>query len=74
MKLILASNSKTRKDIFDMVGWKYEVVTSKVDEHSNSIDPKQYVIDLSNCQIIATSSKKLLYSYISLENLENVAE
>ena len=47
MKLILASNSKTRKDIFDMVGWKYEVVTSKVEEHSNSIDPEQYVIDLS---------------------------
>lgn len=47
MKLILASNSKTRKDIFDMVGWKYEVVTSKVEEQSNSIDPEQYVIDLS---------------------------
>lgn len=47
MKLILASNSKTRKDIFDMIGWKYEVITSNVTEHSNSIDPKQYVIDLS---------------------------
>lgn len=47
MKLILASNSKTRKDIFDMIGWKYEVITSNVIEHSNSIDPKQYVIDLS---------------------------
>ena len=45
MKLILASNSKTRKDIFDMVGWKYEVITSSVVESSNSIDPKQYVID-----------------------------
>ena len=47
MKLILASNSKTRKDIFDMVGWKYEVVTSKVEEHSDSTDHKKYVIDLS---------------------------
>lgn len=47
MKLILASNSKTRKDIFDMIGWKYEVVTSKVEENSDATDPKQYVIDLS---------------------------
>ena len=25
MRLILASNSKARKDIFNMIGWKYEV-------------------------------------------------
>ena len=47
MKLILASNSKARKDIFDMIGWKYEVIASNVEEKSNAIDPKQYVIDLS---------------------------
>ncbi len=47
MKLILASNSKTRKDIFNMIGWDYEVVTSLVDENSSSSDPAQYVIDLS---------------------------
>ena len=28
MKLILASGSKQRKDIFDMIGLKYEVVKS----------------------------------------------
>ncbi len=50
MKLILASNSKTRKDIFDLIGWKYEIVTSKVEEHSNATDPKQYVIDLSKAK------------------------
>ena len=42
MRLILASNSKTRKDIFDMVGWKYEVITSNTEENSNSTDSKQY--------------------------------
>ena len=57
MKLILASNSKTRKDIFDMVGWKYEVVTSKVEEHSNSTDPKQYVIDLSKDKANSVASQ-----------------
>lgn len=57
MKLILASNSKTRKDIFDMVGWKYEVVTSNVEEHSDSIDPKQYVIDLSKDKANSVASQ-----------------
>ena len=57
MKLILASNSKTRKDIFDMVGWKYEVVTSKVEENSSSIDPEQYVIDLSKDKANSVASQ-----------------
>ena len=57
MKLILASNSKTRKDIFDMVGWKYEVVTSKVEEHSDSTDPKKYVIDLSKDKANSVASQ-----------------
>ena len=57
MRLILASNSKTRKDIFDMVGWKYEVITSNVEENSNSIDPKQYVIDLSKDKANSVASQ-----------------
>ena len=57
MKLILASNSKTRKDIFDMVGWKYEVVTSKVEEHSDSTEPKKYVIDLSKDKANSVASQ-----------------
>lgn len=57
MKLILASNSKTRKDIFDMIGWKYEVVTSNVEEHSNATDPKQYVIDLSKDKANSVASQ-----------------
>ena len=32
MKIILASSSKQRQDIFKMIGLKYEVVTSNVDD------------------------------------------
>jgi len=57
MRLILASNSKTRKDIFDMIGWKYEVLTSQVDEKSSSTNPEQYVIDLSKDKANSVASQ-----------------
>ncbi|MBR6034264.1 MAG: septum formation protein Maf [Clostridia bacterium] len=47
MRLILASGSRVRREIFDMIGWKYEIITSNEEEHSNSKDPKQYVMDLA---------------------------
>lgn len=47
MKLILASSSKNRQDIFKMVGLKYEVVKSLEEEQSEATNPEQYVIDLS---------------------------
>lgn len=47
MKLILASSSKPRQDLFRMVGLKYEVVKSTAKEYSDSTDPNQYVVDLS---------------------------
>lgn len=75
MKLILASNSKTRKDIFDMVGWKYEVITSNVDENSDSNDPKQYVIDLSrdkaNSVADQITEKALIVSADSIIYMDN---
>ena len=75
MKLILASNSKTRKDIFDMVGWKYEVITSSVVESSNSIDSKQYVIDLSKDKANSVASqitdKALIISADSIIYMDN---
>jgi len=75
MKLILASNSKTRKDIFDMVGWKYEIVTSNVEENSNAIDPKQYVIDLSKDKANSVASqiayKAIIISADSIIYMDN---
>lgn len=47
MKLILASNSRTRKQILDNVGLKYTVIPSNIEEHSEEKDPKDYVMDLS---------------------------
>lgn len=47
MKLILASGSKQRKDIFDMIGLKYEVVTSLEEEKSSATNPETYVKELS---------------------------
>ena len=47
MKLILASNSRTRKEVLDKVGLIYDVIPSNIEEHSDKTDPKEYVIDLS---------------------------
>lgn len=75
MRLLLASNSKTRKDIFDMVGWKYEVITSNTEENSNSTDPKQYVIDLSKDKANSVASqitdKALIISADSIIYMDN---
>jgi len=47
MRLILASGSKQRQDIFKMIGLKYEVVKSAVEEDSDKTDPCEYVKELS---------------------------
>lgn len=47
MKLILASNSRTRKDILNNVGLNYEVKSSNIEEHSTKTKPEEYVMDLS---------------------------
>ena len=41
MKLILASNSKTRKEILNKVGLKYETVPSNIQEYSEKQNPKE---------------------------------
>lgn len=47
MKLILASNSRTRKDILNSIGLIYEVKPSNIEEYSIETDPQKYVMDLS---------------------------
>ena len=47
MKLILASNSRTRKEVLDKVGLIYNVMPSNIEEHSDKTEPKEYVMDLS---------------------------
>jgi len=57
MKIILASSSKQRQDIFKMIGLKYEVVTSDVEECSNEIEPDKYVEALSLNKAKAVSNQ-----------------
>ena len=59
MKLVLASNSKSRKKIFDMLGFNYQIVKSKAEEISNKNDFSEYVMDLS--RIKANSVAEQLY-------------
>ena len=47
MRIILASASKQRQDISNMIGLKYDVITSDVPEESNQTEPDKYVEELS---------------------------
>lgn len=60
MKLILASGSKQRQDIFKMAGWKYEVIKSLEEENSAATDPEEYVKELSmnKAKSVATQVKE----------------
>lgn len=57
IKLILASSSKPRQDIFNNIGLKYEVITSLVEEKSNSTNPSEYVKDLSRDKADSVASQ-----------------
>lgn len=57
MKIVLASASKQRQDIFKMIGLKYEVITSDVDEESNETEPGKYVEELSLNKAKSVSNK-----------------
>ncbi len=57
LKLILASSSKPRQDIFKNIGLKYEVIKSQVEEKSDSTDPSEYVKDLSRDKANSVASQ-----------------
>ena len=57
LKLILASSSKQRQDIFKNIGLKYEVIKSLVEEKSDSTDPSEYVKDLSKDKANSVASQ-----------------
>lgn len=60
IKLVLASKSKQRQDILKMLGLKYEVIESMVEEQSDNNDPKEYVKELSKnkANSVATQLKE----------------
>ena len=57
MRLILASSSKNRQNIFKNIGWKFEVIKSIVEEKSNSTNPREYVMDLSKDKANSVASQ-----------------
>ena len=57
MKFILASGSKQRQGLLKMIGLKYEVVKSVVEEESKATDPAQYVMDLSRDKARSSASQ-----------------
>ena len=57
MRLILASDSKERQEIFNMIGFKYEVIKSLVEENSKETDPSDYVKELSKNKANSVASQ-----------------
>ena len=57
MKIILASNSKTRKKILDSLNIKYDVIVSDKEEIANDSDPRKYVEELSKVKAKSVSEK-----------------
>ena len=57
MRLILASGSKNRQNILKNIGWKYEVIKSTVEEHSDATNPRDYVMDLSRDKANSVASQ-----------------
>lgn len=57
MRVILASSSKQRRELFDMIGLEYEVITSDVDEISSKKIPSKYVEELSLGKALSVKEK-----------------
>lgn len=57
MKIILASNSNTRKKILDSLNIKYDVIVSDKEEIANDSDPRKYVEELSKIKANCVSEK-----------------
>lgn len=57
MKIILASNSNTRKKILDSLNIKYDVIVSDKEEIANDSDPRKYVEELSKVKAKSVSEK-----------------
>ena len=52
MKIVLASNSKNRKDLLDMIGFAYEIKKSRKEEESSATNPFEYVAELSKTKAL----------------------
>ncbi len=57
MRVILASSSVQRQDIFKMIGLKYEIVTSNACEKSDKEKPDEYAEDISRKKAVSVRGK-----------------
>lgn len=57
MDIILASSSITRRKIMDSINLKYSVVVSDEEEHSDKVNPREYVEELSKNKALNVSKK-----------------
>ena len=57
MRVILASSSITRRKIMDELNIKYDIITSDIEERSQSSDPRLYVEELSRNKALSVSNK-----------------
>lgn len=57
LNIILASSSKQRQNILKMIGLKYKVVTSLVEENSDKVNPQEYVKDLASAKAESVASQ-----------------
>lgn len=57
MRIILASSSITRRKIMDELNIKYDIITSDIEERSQSSDPRLYVEELSRNKALSVSNK-----------------
>lgn len=55
--LILASASKTRKDLLHGAGLKFEIITSNIDEGKTTLPPKQLAPKLAGQKALSVSEK-----------------
>lgn len=69
VKLILASNSKWRKEIMEMAGLKCTTFPSDVDENIEYTNPEEYVIKLSKLKAENVASKLMEGIIISADTI-----
>lgn len=50
MRVILASKSPRRREILEGLGVKFEIITVETDEHSDSSEPSEYVMDIARAK------------------------
>ena len=60
IKIVLATSSKPRQDIFNMVGFKYDIITSNVPEDSKQTKPDKSVESQINEKAVIISADTII--------------